>query len=72
MRIIANILLVSSFSIALYPSYRYANFMSFKKSNVMVIFIGRFTVQLASERYPEQVCAAPHRECLVPRSRNVH
>ena len=64
MRIIANILLVSSFSIALYPSYKYVNFMSFKRSNVllipmnwayfpfiimMVILIGRFTVQLVKD-----------------------
>jgi len=64
MRIIGNILLVSSFSIALYPSYKYVNFMSFKKSNVllipmnwayfpfiimMVILIGRFTVQLVKD-----------------------
>ena len=63
-RIIGNILLVSSFSIALYPSYKYVNFMGFKKSNVllipmnlayfpfiimMVILIGRFTVQLVKD-----------------------
>lgn len=64
MRIVANILLVSSFSIALYPSYKYVNFMSFKRSNVMlipmnwayfpfvimmVILIGRFTVHLVRD-----------------------
>jgi len=64
MRIIANVLLVTSFSIALYPSYKYVNFMSFKKSNVlqipmnwayfpfvimMVILIGRFSVQLIKD-----------------------
>ncbi len=63
-RIIGNILLVSSFGIALYPSYKYVNFMSFKKSNVllipmdwayfpfivmMVLLIGRFSLQLVKD-----------------------
>ncbi|UCF97005.1 MAG: TRAP transporter small permease [Spirochaetaceae bacterium] len=37
MRILGNILMVSSFSIALYPSYKYVNFMSFKRSDVLKI-----------------------------------
>ena len=37
MRILGNILIVSSFSIALYPSYKYVNFMSFKRSDVLKI-----------------------------------
>jgi TRAP-type C4-dicarboxylate transport system permease small subunit len=37
MRILGNLLLVTSFGIALYPSYKYVDFMSFKKSNVMLI-----------------------------------
>jgi TRAP-type transport system small permease protein len=64
MRIIANTLLVTSFSIALYPSYKYVNFMGFKKSNVllipmnwayfpfiimMVILIFRFSIQLVKD-----------------------
>jgi TRAP-type C4-dicarboxylate transport system permease small subunit len=64
MRIIANTLLVTSFSIALYPSYKYVNFMGFKKSNVllipmnwayfpfvimMVILIFRFAIQLVKD-----------------------
>jgi TRAP-type C4-dicarboxylate transport system permease small subunit len=37
MRILGNLLVVSSFSIALYPSYKYVNFMSFKRSDVLKI-----------------------------------
>jgi TRAP-type C4-dicarboxylate transport system permease small subunit len=37
MRILGNLLVVSSFSIALYPSYKYVNFMSFKRSDVLMI-----------------------------------
>ena len=37
MRIIGNALVFIAFSIALYPSYRYVIFMSFKKSNVLKI-----------------------------------
>jgi len=37
MRIVGNALVFIAFSIALYPSYRYVNFMSFKKSNVLKI-----------------------------------
>lgn len=37
MRITGNLLLTISFCIALYPSYRYVAFMSFKKSNVLKI-----------------------------------
>ncbi|GAB4116506.1 MAG: hypothetical protein Kow00103_12260 [Candidatus Caldatribacteriota bacterium] len=37
MRIIGNILVLIAFSISLYPSYRYVNFMSFKKSDVLKI-----------------------------------
>jgi TRAP-type C4-dicarboxylate transport system permease small subunit len=37
MRIAGNTLLVISFCIALYPSYKYVAFMSFKKSNVLKI-----------------------------------
>ncbi len=37
MRIAGNTLLFISFCIALYPSYRYVAFMSFKKSNVLKI-----------------------------------
>ena len=37
MRILGNILIVSSFSIALYPSLKYVNFMSFKRSDVLKI-----------------------------------
>jgi TRAP-type C4-dicarboxylate transport system permease small subunit len=61
MRIVGNALVVSSFIIALYPSYRYVNFMGFKKSDAlrlpmdwvyapyllfMVIVIGRLGTQL--------------------------
>jgi len=37
MRLVGNILLFISFSIALYPSYEYVVFMGFKKSNVLQI-----------------------------------
>ncbi len=37
MRIAGNTLLVISFCIAFYPSYKYVAFMSFKKSNVLKI-----------------------------------
>jgi len=37
MRIIGNALVFMAFSIALYPSCRYVNFMSFKKSDVLKI-----------------------------------
>ena len=37
MRITGNILLFISFCIAFYPTYKYVNFMSFKKSNVLKI-----------------------------------
>ena len=37
MRLVGNILLFSSFCIALYPSYDYVLFMGFKKSNVLQI-----------------------------------
>jgi len=37
MRIVGNALVFISFSIALYPSFRYVSFMSFKKSNVLKI-----------------------------------
>lgn len=37
MRVIGNALVFIAFSIALYPSYRYVIFMSFKKSNVLKI-----------------------------------
>jgi len=37
MRILGNGLVFISFCIALYPSYRYVNFMSFKKSDVLKI-----------------------------------
>jgi len=37
MRIVGNTLVFIAFSIALYPSYRYVNFMAFKKSNVLKI-----------------------------------
>ncbi len=37
MRIIGNFLLISSFCIALFPTYRYIDFMSFKRSNVLKI-----------------------------------
>jgi TRAP-type C4-dicarboxylate transport system permease small subunit len=37
MRIVGNTLLVVSFCIALYPSYKYIAFMGFKKSNVLKI-----------------------------------
>lgn len=37
MRIIGNILVFFAFTISLYPTYRYINFMSFKKSNVLKI-----------------------------------
>lgn len=61
MRIIGNLLVVSSFIIALYPSYKYIRFMGFKHSDAMylpmdwvyapymvfmAIVIGRFSVQL--------------------------
>ena len=61
MRIVGNALVVSSFVIALYPSYRYVSFMGFKKSDAlrlpmgwvyapyllfMVIIIGRLGAQL--------------------------
>ena len=61
MRILGNLLMVSSFSIALYPSYKYVNFMSFKRSDVLkipmniafspfivflIIMIGRFGYDL--------------------------
>jgi len=36
-RIIGNILVFIAFSISLYPTYRYINFMSFKKSDVLKI-----------------------------------
>lgn len=37
MRIVGNTLLFIAFSISLYPTYRYINFMSFKKSDVLKI-----------------------------------
>jgi TRAP-type C4-dicarboxylate transport system permease small subunit len=37
MRILGNLLMFSSFSIALYPSYKFVNFMSFKRSDVLKI-----------------------------------
>jgi len=37
MRLIGNALVLIAFSIALYPSYRYVMFMSFKKSSVLKI-----------------------------------
>ena len=37
MRILGNALVVIAFSISLYPTYKYINFMSFKKSNVLRI-----------------------------------
>jgi TRAP-type C4-dicarboxylate transport system permease small subunit len=37
MRILGNLLVVSSFCIALYPSYKYVDFMSFKHSDVLKI-----------------------------------
>jgi len=37
MRITGNILLFISFCISFYPTYKYVNFMSFKKSNVLKI-----------------------------------
>jgi len=37
MRIIGNFLLIISFCIALFPTYRYIDFMSFKRSNVLKI-----------------------------------
>jgi TRAP-type C4-dicarboxylate transport system permease small subunit len=37
MRILGNLLMVSSFSIALYPSYKFVDFMSFKRSDVLKI-----------------------------------
>ncbi len=61
MRIAGNLLLVISFGIALYPSYKYVAFMSFKKSDVLkipmniafspficflIIMIGRFIYDL--------------------------
>lgn len=36
-RIIGSVLIISSFTIALYPSYRYISFMSFKKANTLPI-----------------------------------
>jgi len=61
MRIVGNMLVLVSFIIALYPSYKYIDFMGFKHSNAMglpmdwvympymvfmVIVIGRFSVQV--------------------------
>lgn len=61
MRLLGNGLVVSSFLIALYPSYRYIDFMGFKKSDAlrlpmnwvyapymvfMIIVIGRFSAEL--------------------------
>ena len=61
MRIVGNIMLISSFIIGLVPSWKYVNFMNYKKSNVLkipmdivflpfVIFlafmIGRFAIDL--------------------------
>ena len=37
MRIVGNTLIFIAFSISLYPTYRYINFMSFKKSDVLKI-----------------------------------
>lgn len=37
MRITGNILLFISFCVSFYPTYKYVNFMSFKKSNVLKI-----------------------------------
>jgi TRAP-type C4-dicarboxylate transport system permease small subunit len=37
MRIVGNTLVFIAFSISLYPTYRYINFMSFKKSDVLKI-----------------------------------
>jgi len=37
MRIVGNTLVFMAFSISLYPTYRYINFMSFKKSDVLKI-----------------------------------
>lgn len=60
-RIIGSLLIVSSFSIALYPSYRYISFMSFKMANTLpirmdiafypfmiflLVMIGRYAYQL--------------------------
>jgi len=36
-RIVGNALVLIAFSISLYPSYRYVNFMSFKRSDVLKI-----------------------------------
>jgi len=36
-RIVGNALVLIAFSISIYPSYRYVNFMSFKKSDVLKI-----------------------------------
>ncbi len=64
MRIVGNIMLVTSFAIGLIPSWKYVNFMNYKKSNVLkipmdivflpfVIFlafmIGRFTIDLVRD-----------------------
>lgn len=61
MRVVGNLLLLSSFTIAFWPTYRWIQFMSFKKTNVlkipmnyayspfivfMVIMIGRFIYDL--------------------------
>ena len=61
MRLIGNFLVAVSFIIALYPSYKYINFMGFKHSDAMrlpmdwvyspymvfmVVVIGRFSVQM--------------------------
>jgi TRAP-type C4-dicarboxylate transport system permease small subunit len=37
MRITGNLLMLLAFSIALYPSWKYVSFMSYKKSDVMLI-----------------------------------
>ncbi len=64
MRIIGNVLVVSSFIIALYPSYKYIAFMGFKHSDAlglpmnwvyapymvfMITIIGRFGLQLVRD-----------------------
>jgi TRAP-type C4-dicarboxylate transport system permease small subunit len=64
MRVLGNLLVVVAFSIALYPSYKYVAFMSFKRSDVLkipmniafspflvflVIMIVRFAVDLVTD-----------------------
>jgi TRAP-type C4-dicarboxylate transport system permease small subunit len=47
LRIAGNSLLVAAFGIALYPSYSYVDFMSFKVSNVLKILVADRRQQLA-------------------------